>query len=339
MKNDVKSISKRFIKNIGYCDLISAIVYTMRGKTIDYKNIEECLNVMRRKFTFDKIDRSLVAARMSLVDEKDMYLADIIDVYRKVEKGRLEKTLMAGLASVIICDAGKAQEADSVLKEAENLWEKMKKNHPENIEDADLCSAILLVLTGKSTYDILVELENMYSQLETCFEGREDLAYALCRLFATYNENAEDKCEKMIRLTDKLRERHIIYGKKSEYAIVGLLADISVDAKEIVSDVSKVCDYLSKQSGFGNLYMGAQTRSAFAFMIVYLSYYRDGLTMSTQAEEPATPKPVVHRTILYSIMNLILKYKKQDYENVPESLDMLMDMTDLMLDMTGHRLL
>ncbi|MEE3495398.1 MAG: hypothetical protein VZR06_09560, partial [Butyrivibrio sp.] len=114
---------------------------------------------------------------------------------------------------------------------------------------------------------------------------------------------------------------------------------ISVDAKEIVSDVSKVCDYLSKQSGFGNLYMGAQTRSAFAFMIVYLSYYRDGLTMSTQAEELATPKPVVHRTILYSIMNLILKYKKQDYENVPESLDMLMDMTDLMLDMTGHKLI
>ena len=82
---------------------------------------------------------------------------------------------------MIICDAGKADEADAIIEKTEDLMEGMKSAHPFLTNDEDTCMAVLLAMTDKKTKDILKELESTYLEIKNDFMLYKNSAYSLCQ--------------------------------------------------------------------------------------------------------------------------------------------------------------
>lgn len=322
MKNDVKSICDRLIKNRNNTVrffhnekdnaffLTPAFIFTTRGMVVDGKDIDNCVKEIKES-GLNRFEKIFVASKMSLVDDSEGYLSDVLWAYSKIRKRKLKDTGLDILASVLICDAGKVFDTEQILDEAEFLLEKMKNKHPYYVEDADLCAAILLVLSERNTSDIFADIESMYREMKDGFSGNYEYAYSLCQMLATYKGESEEKSGRMLELFSLFKEKQLRFGKNSLYSVAALLADVSDDAEAIAEEAEWVSGYLSKKRSFSFLSMANDERIAYAAFIVYLSYFRDEQTISTRDEGACVSRAAVHRTMLFAIMKILIGKEKQ----------------------------
>ena len=270
------AIQKAFLFENGLIRTIAASSFTEQDKTLDVELMKEARSILRKKqgmFSELRGNNEIIAsAKMALSGSPERYIDEVIEVYKKFQKGKFFDSAFRALSAMTICDLGKYEEADAIIEKTNEIISGMKKDHPFLTSDEDTCFATLLALTDKSVDDILAELEDTYQYIKKSFAFHDNASYSLSQVLTTYGGNSEAKREKAIEIFNAFTEAGEKYGKNYELASIGTLIDIEVPTQELVSEIIDAADYLKGNKGFGLLDMSKQTRLLFANMLVTNAY-------------------------------------------------------------------
>ena len=80
-------------------------------------------------------------------------------------------------------------------------------------------------------------------------------------------QEANDKCNKILSIHNVLRTRGYKYGKHHELSSLGIFALLDVGVNEIVNSIIEIDDYLKNKKEFGMLGIGEKHRLMYAAMV------------------------------------------------------------------------
>ena len=188
-------IYRGFMLEDSLMQVIAATAFVDRDEITEVKAIKECRKLLRKKhsaFSYLRGNNELfISSKMALSDDPEKYLNNVTEIYEKLQRGKFIGSIFRVLSAVIICDAGKADEADAIIEKTEDLMEGMKSAHPFLTNDEDTCMAVLLAMTDKKTKDILKELDRELVVGALSGEHFKEFFYRDCkneRIAATVSE-------------------------------------------------------------------------------------------------------------------------------------------------------
>ena len=299
-------IYRGFMLEDSLMQVVAATAFVDRGETADVKTIKACRKILRKKhsaFSYLRGNNELfISSKMALSEDPEAYLDNVTEIYEKLQKGKFLGSTYRVLSAVIICDSGKAGEADKVIEKTEEILNGMKEAHPFLTNDEDTCLAVLLAMTEKSSKDILSELEATYLEIKNEFMLYKNSAYSLCQVLTTLDGAYKKKCDRTIKIFDAFKEAGTKYGKEYELASLGLLTNIDMDAKDIVAEVIGTAEYLRQKKGFNFWYMTKQTRLMFSAMLVSESLLGDNATASGSVTSSAVARAIAQQTAMFVII-------------------------------------
>lgn len=273
---NLRAYSRGFWFNNHLLNVIAAMSYSEKGKVADISRVKECRKLLRRKqniLSYFRGNNELIAATsMALSNDPEQYIDELVGVYNRFQQGKILGSTFRALASITICDAGKASEADSIIARTNEIMALMKSKHPFITTSEDTSLAVILAMTDKSVDDILNELENTYVTIKSRFTFHENAAYSLAQMLTAFEGNYESKCDKALDLFNEFKTVGSGYGKDYELASLGILTNISMNTCDIVSEVVEAAKYLKGKKGLGFWSVYRHTRLMIAATIVHSAY-------------------------------------------------------------------
>ena len=303
-------MNKSFILEHSLTNAVVAASFAEEDRTVDVELIKEAKKVLKEKTgvfsDFRSYNEITVSARMALSGNPEKYINELIEVYNKLQKGKIFGSSYRVLAAMSICDQGKYSEADSLIEKTNEILKGMKKVHPFITSDEDTCFAVLLAMTDKSVEEILTELEESYQIMKKNFAFHDNAVYSLTQVLTAYEGSAEEKCDKALKLFNAFKAAGAKYGKGYEFASLGSLIDIDADEEELVSEIIDVADYLKGKKGFGMLDMGKETRLMFGTMLVSGAYLSGDYAANSSAIGSDIGRIVALQTAIFVTMMIVM---------------------------------
>jgi hypothetical protein len=287
----------------GLIKIIAASSYTEKDKMADVELIKDCLKLLKKKQNvFSDLrgnNELIIATKMALSGNPEGYLDNVLEVYKKFQKGKFFGSVYRVLAATSICDAGKLSEADAIIEKTNELLKGMNKDHPFLTSDEDTSFAVLLAMGDKSTEDILSELEETFQYIKKHFSFHENAAYSLSQVLTTYGGSPSDKTAKALEIFDAFKEAGAKYGKEYELASLGVLVDIDMNAQDLVAEIIEVAEFFKDQKGFGALELDKHTRLMLGTMIVSGVYSDENVTTAASVASGALAAIIAQQLCMY----------------------------------------
>ena len=272
-------INKGFMLENSLIKVIAGAPYAQKDETVDVEKIKECRKLLRNKqgalSYFRGNNELIVSTRMALSSDPEKYIDDVVDTYNKMQEGKFFGSSYRVLAALTICDAGKADDADSIVDKTNAIMKGMKDAHPFLTNDEDTCFAVMLAMTDKSTEDILTELEETFKYIKKSLSFHDNAAYSLSQVLTTYGGSSQEKAEKVLKILEAFKNADAKYGKEYELALLGTLVDLNVNTEDLVSEVIEAADFLKSKKGFGSIDLTNRSRLMLGSMIVSGVYSGD----------------------------------------------------------------
>ncbi len=287
LESNLKALNMPFLLEPHLIKVVSAATYTSLKKSIDVQLIKDSLKLLHKKqgifSDFRSYNELVVGCRISLNNNPEQYINDIIDVYKHLQKGKFFGSSYRALGATIIVDAGLINQADVIATRTEEILDAMRSKHPFLTTDQDTCFAVLLAMTGKNVDSLMEEIEAAYKILKKSFSFHDNAVYSLCQILTTYEGTYEIKCNKVIEIYEALKNAGVKYGKEYELASLASLINIDMDKNDLAIEIKETEKYLKSKSGFKMLDMPTHSRLLFAAMIVAAASKKQNANAETAA--------------------------------------------------------
>ena len=262
--------------------IVASQIYVDAGRRVEPARLKECKKMLEKNTgilsSFRSTAKMIVISKMAVSDNPQQYLATLKNVYSKMTKGVFADSGYLIQASILICDAGRADEADSIIAKYRVLYKKMSKKHPMLTSSEDISYAVLLAMTDK-------DVDTIISQIEECFHylkkekkinvGANEIQ-GVAEVLALANGDLREKCDKVALIYETFKKQGVKYGKYyNQFASLGTLTDIEIDTEELVNEIIETSNYLKHEKGFGGFSMDGKMRLVFAVMLVGGVYTRN----------------------------------------------------------------
>lgn len=186
------------------------------------------------------------------------------------------------LVSAVLADMVGVEEVEKYAIRGRNIYELMKENHPFLTSAEDSVVAVLMAFSEKSDAELVNDMETSYKLLKSKFSGGNHIQ-AVSHVLALTEGKQEEKCQRVFDMYDEFDRLDRRYGKYYELNVLGSLAMLDVDVKELVRDILSVDAFLEKQKGYGGFFgLDKKTRLMHAAMLVCSDYVKDS-NMTTAA--------------------------------------------------------
>ncbi len=235
----------------GMC-LAAACVYLWKNKTVDGKKLRECVDFAEKDAAAPAYRNSMgipLVCRMALSDAYEPYFDNVRRVVR-----RLGRNLPSGsdnllIAAMTLCDQP-MEEADfqRSLRKTNDLYLMMKRAHRFITSTEDIPFAAMLAVSGQDINPLMNDMESVFANLHRQFRS-EEAVQSLSHVLALYSQNAEQKCERLRKLYERLKEAHIPFGKYRDLSMLGLLLMLECPDEELVTQIQDAEAYLRTQEG------------------------------------------------------------------------------------------
>ena len=271
--HNLEVINKKYmLEDAGLC-LMAAIVFTSADKEADADRLAECRKILDKNTSLLSNLRAnpkmVLLSKMALSDEPEQYVSDVRDVYQKIHKGtQLENSYMS-LAAIHICDLGRQDEAEELIDKAEQITQRMNKEHPILTASDDTPFIMLLALTEKSVDTILGDIEEAYDYLKnTCkIAASSNSIQGLSEVLAISYGDTKEKCDKVMRLLNALKAKDAKIGSDSEIIVLGSLIDCGIDTDSLVNEIIEAEALLAENKRFKGEKADMKKRLMYASML------------------------------------------------------------------------
>ncbi len=249
--------------------LLGSLLYAFKDKKVEAEKIKDCRKIFKENVGFLS-DLRLVASdisiKMSLESDPKTYIERLKQVYDKMDN-KFFNSMYSLVAAMLICDNYREKDTDRLIEKNDKLFSLMKKRHPFLTGQEDIPLSMMLSFTDKTEEEIMQEVETIYNTLSDEFKRKNELQ-DLSHVLTLSNRSIDEKTKKVIEIYNILQEKKKKIDKDYNLALIGMLALIDKDSREIVEDVIEVDNYLGTQKGLGLWPYGKTTRMFFASAIV-----------------------------------------------------------------------
>lgn len=271
-RKDLKTVYK-----YDYDQIVStvAILLGQGQKKIDIEKVKKCDAILKSETgIFSKyrgnIKISLVG-KMAMSEDPKTYFEKVKKAFDALGSFKWTNSDYKILAAITFCEHGDEAEFPALAQKTDELYKRMKKEHPYITSDDDVPFAALLATSKMDVDRLIEEMETIFKLAKPTFKD-SNAVQALSHVLAMNEEPADSKCEKVIRIFDLLKEEKHKFPIGYYLATLGTIALIDMTAEEIARSIVDAEDYLKKQKGFGSLSMSSSERKLYAAQMVLSAY-------------------------------------------------------------------
>lgn len=257
---------------------VCAAVLMNSEKSADATYIKQCKTLLKEKTgvlsNFRQTVEAPFATMMAVADNAEEKLTKSLKYY-EVLKQHFWGSEYLVLAAAILADSVSEGQIDAVAAKAKNIYKLMKEEHPVLTSQEDSVSAVMLAMSDKVDDKALVaETEQAYQILKETFSSSNDVQAAGFVLVLAEG-NIEEKCQKLVKLYEGLKNAGVKYGKYHELATLAALSILPMTVENMVEDIVAVDAYLAEKKPYSGLFgLDKKTRLMHAAMLVSSEYSR-----------------------------------------------------------------
>ena len=275
------AVAGKFMFENNMMSIAAGLIFTVADKEADVEKLKECRSILKKHTGVfseyrDTIKLALIS-EMALSGDPEQYIEDVKAVYRKMHKGHFKDNSYMVLAAMLICDLGKQKHADAIVEKHNEIMQQMNKEHPILTDSEDISYVILLALSDRPVDAILSDM-NAYSDcLKAAFRHKvgADSIQGLSEFLALSDGNVQEKCDKVIRLFDALKERKADIGGGHVFFALGTLIGIDETTENLVNEIMEAEEFLKDCKGFDEKSIDKKDRLMFAVLLAAASYGTD----------------------------------------------------------------
>ncbi|MBO6165835.1 MAG: DUF4003 family protein [Eubacterium sp.] len=283
-------IAARFKFGHSLMNIAAALIFSGAEKEVDVEKLKQCKKLLQKNtgaFSgFQANAKPVIVSKMAISEDPEKYLEDVKAVYKKISKGMHSDNGYLVSAAAIVCDAGRAAEADEIAVRFKELYKKMNKKHPILTSSEDVVFIMLLVLTDKDIDALVDEMEECYTYMkkELKLKVSSNEIQGVSEVLALLDGDMREKSDKVVKLFNTFKAHGAKYGTSyNEFASLGALIDIDIDADKLVDEIIETADFLKENKGFGSWSMNKKQRLMFAAMLVGDAYSADSSILGNAA--------------------------------------------------------
>lgn len=264
MNTDIKTRCEQLIENRdraktvfswdgGLVHLTCAGIYSAKGKTIDPDQLRACQTMLKQNVgvfsNFRGVAKAPVTAMIASSANPKLLLERGLDVYTLLKQHFWDSSYLP-LAAMIIAQTAKPYRYEEIAVRTRKIYDEMKRKHPILTSSEDSAFCALLALADQPEEKLLDEIECCYQRLTKIFSS-SNAVQSLSHALALCEGNAEEKCDRTVKLYEMLRAHGYKFGTGYELPVLGILAMTEESLEETVSVIGEIDDWLAKQKGFG----------------------------------------------------------------------------------------
>lgn len=264
MNTDIKTRCEQLIENRdraktvfswdgGLVHLACAGIYSAKGKTIDPDQLRACQTMLKQNVgvfsNFRGVAKAPVTAMIASSANPKLLLERGLDVYTLLKQHFWDSSYLP-LAAMIIAQTAKPYRYEEIAVRTRKIYDEMKRKHPILTSSEDSAFCALLALADQPEEKLLDEIECCYQRLTKTFSS-SNAVQSLSHALALCEGNAEEKCDRIVKLYEMLRAHGYKFGTGYELPVLGILAMTEESLEETVSVIGEIDDWLAKQKGFG----------------------------------------------------------------------------------------
>lgn len=264
MNTDIKTRCEQLIENRdraktvfswdgGLVHLACAGIYSAKGKTIDPDQLKACQTMLKQNVgvfsNFRGVAKAPVTAMIASSANPKLLLERGLDVYTLLKQHFWDSSYLP-LAAMIIAQTAKPYRYEEIAVRTRKIYDEMKRKHPILTSSEDSAFCALLALADQPEEKLLDEIECCYQRLTKTFSS-SNAVQSLSHALALCEGNAEEKCDRTVKLYEMLRAHGYKFGTGYELPVLGILAMTEESLEETVSVIGEIDDWLAKQKGFG----------------------------------------------------------------------------------------
>ena len=295
MNTDIKTRCEQLIENRdraktvfswdgGLVHLACAGIYSAKGKTIDPDQLRACQTMLKQNVgvfsNFRGVAKAPVTAMIASSANPKLLLERGLDVYTLLKQHFWDSSYLP-LAAMIIAQTAKPYRYEEIAVRTRKIYDEMKRKHPILTSSEDSAFCALLALADQPEEKLLDEIECCYQRLTKTFSS-SNAVQSLSHALALCEGNAEEKCDRTVKLYEMLRAHGYKFGTGYELPVLGILAMTEESLEETVSVIGEIDDWLAKQKGFG--IFGSVTKKQ---RLMYAGILAKQETLSDRAMEAA----------------------------------------------------
>ncbi len=286
--------------------IMSAFLYASKGKRADIDKYVKCKKLLKKKASifseFRGIAFTLVITKMTLAEDPEKYLTEALEVYKKLrERHKLTASANMVMAALTIYENGGLAKADENIEKLDDIYKKLRKEHPLLICDEDRGYLAMIVASGANT-DLIIE------EIEACYEANKKVyvfknaVHTLAQVLALNSCSVDKKSEKVKDLIKGFKAAKKPINKEFGLGAIGALTLLDMSSDEIVAKVAEVDDYLKHQKGFRWYSTSARIRRMYAQLIVMISYLPEDTSMLTSMISSTLAMVLIEEIIMMIIV-------------------------------------
>lgn len=270
-----KTITDAFSWDSTLMSLAAAALYTSTGLAADKTRLKECEAIIKKKTgAFSEFRGNMkipLLCKMALSDYPEKYFENVETVYKLLNKSKWIGNEYKIIAAMTICDHVEESEYALFVDRTNDIYSRMKQEHPWLTSDEDIPLAAILAVSGLNVDQLIEEMERDYAILKKTFHD-SNAVQSLSHVLALDAQPAEVKCAKVESIYNELKAIKHKYGSGYELATLGTLTMLDMAEQTVAKLIAEVDDYLKGQKGFGDIVLGATERRLYAAQLVLNQY-------------------------------------------------------------------
>ena len=285
MEQKITTLTKNYsalrnIKVASWMGLIlhgCALKYTVQGKIIETKKVNEGLKLIRENTSIFSDFRGNSSVNTAIVlsfqQNPRISLEHIIDIHKKLRKKKFYSSDSLALTANTIFENREKIHIDECIDKVKLIHEAIRQSNSSLTAIDDYRIACEIAINSKDVSESLIDMQNAYEYLvENGFNKNstiQSLAYILSK---TTNQRIWNKCSNIKKELDNGKFKLHEYG----YPLIGIMALLEIDdIKSIINESKNISKKLKDYKGYGDFVLVDKYRNMVALIIVISKYIEE----------------------------------------------------------------
>lgn len=280
-KNLIKNketMKSAFAWEDGLTHLACAGIFINKEQTANEEMLLQCKDILKRNTgifsNFKSTAKPMIVAMLAANENPQLLMERGLKVHDLLKEEFMSSVYLPIAAMIIAQYADEARYAE-LAQRTRRIYKQMRADHPflTSGEDSTFCA--LMALLDKPDEVLLGDAEECYKTLKSNFFS-SNAVQSLSHVLAMCDGEPKIKCQRTMKLFQKLKEAGHKYGTSYELPTLGVLAMADGNQDEIAAEMAEIDQWLSEQKGFGFFSsISVKQRLMYAGMIAQQDYIND----------------------------------------------------------------
>lgn len=231
---------------------LSAVLCTVSGKHVDINQIRACRKVLRESLVeFGEVDGPALisaATMLALSGEPEKVLKKMLRLYQMFVDQGFHPSIYVMLTVLNIVKYTDEDQFEELVVQAVAAYEKVRTNAWfASVDITETYKEIFAIAFAEADTDAYIDkTKQCYERLNVFLPSWESVVMVTDGLLMNSSQ-AEKKCDYVIRLYHKLKEKGYEFVDDFEFCVLGVLALVCETTDTAVDDIIEVCNYLENQ--------------------------------------------------------------------------------------------